>query len=208
VRDLPATLLVATLWAYWFGVGMMIASVRRESRTLGGLVPELRIEQYLWLLWVPLVIAWLVVPYLSLTHARAPWGLPEFARSSPAYAALRWLAAIAGVASLLATSVCWSRMGRNWRMAVNTKKKGQLITDGPFRHVRHPIYALARSLMVCSLIIVPTWPMLVLAGVHFALTQLKARHEESHLIGVHGDAYRRYLERAGRFLPRRASRDS
>ena len=33
---------MATIWAYWFGVGMMIARVRRETRTLAGLVPEQR----------------------------------------------------------------------------------------------------------------------------------------------------------------------
>jgi protein-S-isoprenylcysteine O-methyltransferase Ste14 len=203
MKDLPGTLLVATIWAYWFGVGVMIVRVRRESRTLGGLVPELRVEQFLWLLWVPLVGAWIVVPYLSLTHAHALWSIPAFAHSNSAYMAARALAAAVAVASLLLTSLCWSRMGRNWRMAVSTEKKGELITDGPFRRVRHPIYALSRLLMACSVVVVPTWPMLALAALHFALTQIKARHEESHMLRVHGNAYREYLDRVGRFVPKR-----
>ena len=57
MRDFPGILLVATIWAYWFGVGAMIARVRRETHTLAGLVPEQRQERWLWLLWVPLVAA-------------------------------------------------------------------------------------------------------------------------------------------------------
>ena len=199
MRDLPGILLVATVWAYWFGVGIMIGRARRDTRRLGGLLPEQRAEQYLWLLWLPLVVAWNVVPYLALTHASAPWALPGFARQD-AYALVRWLAVPCALASLFATSRCWARMGRHWRMDVSSQK-GELITDGPFRRVRHPIYALQRLLVLCSVAIVPNWPMLALAVVHFALTQVKARYEERQLTAVHGSGYREYVERTGRFVP-------
>jgi protein-S-isoprenylcysteine O-methyltransferase Ste14 len=57
-------------------------------------------------------------------------------------------------------------------------------------------------LMICSAIVVPTVPMLVVAIVHLVLMQLKARNEENHLLTVHGDVYRRYLARTGRFFPK------
>jgi protein-S-isoprenylcysteine O-methyltransferase Ste14 len=202
LRDFPGIILVATIWAYWFGVGMMIARVRRETRTLAGLIPEQRQERLMWLIWVPFVVAWIVIPYLALVHARAPWAIEVFWRSDPGYASLRWVAALCAVGSLLLTSRCWSRMGGQWRMDVGIARQGELITDGPFRYVRHPIYALSRLLMACSLVVVPTWPMLALALVHFGLTELKARHEELHLSSVHGAAYRDYVARTGRFLPR------
>jgi protein-S-isoprenylcysteine O-methyltransferase Ste14 len=202
MRDFPGIILVATIWAYWFGVAMMIARVRRETQTLAGLVPEERQERLMWLIWVPLVVAWIVIPYLPLEHTRGHWALPLFARSNAAYGTLRWVAALCALLSLLLTSVCWSRMGRHWRMDVSIARKGELITDGPFRYVRHPIYVLSRSLMGCSVVVVPTWPMLALAVVHLGLTELKARHEEQHLSSVHGAAYRDYVARTGRFLPR------
>jgi len=202
MKDLPGIILVATIWAYWFGVGVMVVRVRRQTHTLAGLVPEHRQEQFLWLLWVPLVAAWIVVPYLALAHRTGPWAVPPFARATAGYAVVRWLAAAAGFCALLATSVCWSRMGRNWRMAVSKAKKGELITDGPFRFVRHPIYALSRLLMVCSALVVPNGPMLVLLLVHFVLTQVKARTEEEYLLAIHGDAYRDYRAHTGGFLPR------
>ena len=201
MRDWPGIILVATIWAYWFGVSVMIARVRRETRTLAGLIPEQRHERLMWLFWVPLVVAWLVLPYLVLVHPSGRWSVRLFDPVAPGYAMLRWIAALGAVASLLATSTCWARMGRHWRMDVGARKD-ELITDGPFRHVRHPIYALSRLLMACTFVVMPTWATLVLALVHFCLTQFKAGHEERHLAGAHGAAYRGYAERTGRFLPR------
>jgi protein-S-isoprenylcysteine O-methyltransferase Ste14 len=92
-------------------------------------------------------------------------------------------------------------MGRHWRMDVSLKGEGELITDGPFAHVRHPIYALSMLLMICTLLVVPTAPMLVVAIAHLLLIHFKARHEELHLLRAHGEVYRRYLARTGRFFP-------
>lgn len=201
MRDWPAILLTATIWAYWVGVGVMIGRVHRATHRLGGLVPEQRLEQSMWLIWVPLIATWLTLPYLALVRIHTALAVPLFAREISAYSALRWGAALIGVICLLLTSLCWSKMGTRWRMDVSTGDKEELITDGPFRRVRHPIYALSMLLMACSVIIVPTVPMLVVAALHFVLMQIKAHNEERHLIAVHGELYRRYLTRTGRFVP-------
>jgi protein-S-isoprenylcysteine O-methyltransferase Ste14 len=201
MKDLPGVLLTATIWAYWLGVGLMILRARRATHRLAGLIPEQTLERFMWILWVPLVVLWLVLPYLALVHSHGPWGsVPAFARETP-YATLRWIAAIGAVACLLLTSVCWSRMGRHWRMDVSLKGEEELIIDGPFRYVRHPIYALSMLLMICSALVVTTAPMLVVAIVHLVLMHFKARNEEQHLLRVHGDGYRHYLARTGRFFP-------
>ena len=202
MKDLPGVLLTATIWAYWFGIGLMIVRARRKTHQLAGLVPEQPLEQFMWIFWVPVVAAWIALPYLALARSHGLLAVPGFARADSGYASLRWIASVLAVASLLLTSVCWSRMGVHWRMAVSVKGEEELITDGPFRYVRHPIYSLSMLLMICSAIIVPTVPMLVVAVAHLGLTLFKARNEERHLLTVHGEAYRRYLARTGRFLPR------
>jgi protein-S-isoprenylcysteine O-methyltransferase Ste14 len=202
MRDLPGVILTATVWAYWLGVGMMIIRARRKTHRLAGLVPEQRLERFMWIVWVPLVAAWITLPYLALVRTQTLLAMPVFVHQSAGYVGLRWIAAVCALICLLLTSVCWSRMGTHWRMAVSLKGEEELITDGPFRHVRHPIYALSMLLMICSAIVVPTVPMLVVAIVHLVLMQLKARNEENHLLTVHGDAYRRYLARTGRFFPK------
>ncbi|MGA8034043.1 MAG: isoprenylcysteine carboxylmethyltransferase family protein, partial [Casimicrobiaceae bacterium] len=83
-----------------------------------------------------------------------------------------------------------------------------LITDGPFRRIRHPIYAFSILIMIASAVVLPTPSMIALAALHLSLMNIKARNEEAHLARMHGDAYLRYLDRTGRFLPRLTGRGS
>ncbi len=202
MRDIPGTLLAATIWTYWIGVGVMIARVNRRSRRLGGLVPEQRLERYLWLLIVPVVAAWIVLPYLALVRRSVWLHTPAFALTQPEYSILRWVAAACAVLCLILTAWCWARMDLNWSMAVSDQHRGELIADGLFARVRHPIYALSVMLMICSAIVVATPLMVAVAMLHIVLMDVKARNEERHMLRVHGDAYARYLRRTGRFVPR------
>ncbi|MBK9114373.1 MAG: isoprenylcysteine carboxylmethyltransferase family protein [Betaproteobacteria bacterium] len=199
--DVPGWVVTATIWTYWIGVGAMIVRVRRHTRRVVGVVPEQRLERTMWLIWVPLVAAWAALPWLALHRAGSPWGLPEFALGG-SYAAARWAAAAVAVACLAATIRCWARMGKDWRMAVTREENQALITDGMFSRVRHPIYALSILLMMATMVIVPTVPMLVVGAIHIGLMIVKAGNEERHMLTCHGDAYARYLARTGRFLPR------
>jgi protein-S-isoprenylcysteine O-methyltransferase Ste14 len=56
--------------------------------------------------------------------------------------------------------------------------------------------------MLATMVAVPTWPMIIVGVIHLLLLQWEARREEQHLINVHGDIYRDYYKRVGRFLPR------
>jgi len=207
MTDAPLVILIATVWAYWIGVGVMILRVRRHNQKLVGLVPEQRVERFMWLVWVPLVVAWMFLPYAAVTRSDPLLTLPDFARGNGVYAALRWAAAAVAVLSFAATVKCWLRMGKDWRMDIG-ERKTDLITDGLFAQIRHPIYAFSMLLMVCSALILPTLPMIAIAVTHLALMNLKARNEEEHLARVHGESYRRYVARTGRFLPRLSSRES
>jgi protein-S-isoprenylcysteine O-methyltransferase Ste14 len=203
--DIPALVLTATIWVYWFAVGAMVVRARRKTRQLAGLVPEQALERRIWVVLVPLIVLWIVLPWLALTRTQALLAPPEFVLRVPPYAALRWVAAVCAVMCLALTAKCWARMGSDWRMAVSETQKSALITDGLFARVRHPIYALQILLMLCSAIIVATVPMLVVAVVHFCLMYLKARNEERHMLKVHGASYEAYLQRTGRFFPRLAA---
>jgi protein-S-isoprenylcysteine O-methyltransferase Ste14 len=205
MQDMPLAVLTATLSSYWIGVGVMVVRVRRALRRSPGADAQQRFERFnlQWIVWVALVAAWIGIPWATLLQSGKGPALPAFVASEPAYRALRWIAAIVAVASLAATIRCWKRMGSNWRMDVGVATRAPLITDGFFAHLRHPIYAFSILLMLCSVAIVPTPPMLAVAAVHIAMMNAKARSEERHLLAIHGDAYARYLRASGRFLPRR-----
>ena len=207
MRDLPATVLTATIWTYWFCVGVMIVRIRRKTRRLSGVVPKQPLEQFMWVIWVPLVLAWMALPYVAATSARAPWALPDFARE-PGYLTLRWSAAIVALACLALSIECWIRMGKSWRMAVAPDQKTDLVTTGLYGYIRHPIYALSILLMLCSALIVPTVPMAIVAAVHVLLMLVKARNEEHFLRATMGETYEGYCRQTGRFVPRFGARGS
>lgn len=200
MRDIPLLILALAVSGYWVGVARMVIRVQRRTRHGVGLVPEQARERLMWLVWVPLVVAWIGLPWIALNRTETPWAAP--ATIGPAYGALRWCAAAVGLACLALTWRCYARMGEHWRMDVAVDAKSVLITDGPFLRIRHPIYAYQALLMVCSAMILPTLPMIALAVIHLALVNAKARNEERHLLAAHGDAYARYVARTGRFVPR------
>ncbi|MFO1312692.1 MAG: isoprenylcysteine carboxylmethyltransferase family protein [Burkholderiales bacterium] len=199
--DIAGTITAATVVAYWLGIGTMIVRVRRHTRTAVGVIPEQRLERVMWILWVPLAAAWITLPILALSREGAPFGLPAFARTD-GYGGFRLAAALAGAAALGATIKCWSRMGKDWRMAVTAEPDQPLITDGLFGRIRHPIYAFSILLVLSSIAVVPTAPMVACGAALITLWVVKAVNEERHMLRQHGDTYAAYLARTGRFLPR------
>ena len=154
----------------------------------------------MWLVWVPLVAAWIALPWIAQNRVDAPWSPPP--DPGALFAVGRWAAALVAIGCLALTWRCYGRMGEHWRMDVAVDTKAELITDGPFLRIRHPIYAYQALLMVCSAVILPTIPMIALALIHLTLVNVKAANEERHLLATHGDTYAAYVARTGRFLPR------
>ena len=200
MRDLPLLILALVVSAYWLGVARMVVRVRRRTRHDVGLVPQQRKERLMWLVWVPLVVAWIALPWIAQSRVDAPWA--PAAAPGALFGAVRSAAALVAIACLLLTWRCYGRMGEHWRMDVAEDAQAELITDGPFRRLRHPIYAYQALLMLCSAVVLPTIPMIALAVIHVALVNAKAHNEERHLLATHGEAYARYVARTGRFLPR------
>lgn len=202
----PVLILTLTVWAYWIGVGAMALYVRRANRAPAGIVPEVRSERRMWIIWVPLIIAWNILPEVARKGYPLLLALPAGAMAHPLFSRLRWVAATCAVACLLGTAVCWVHMGRSWRLGVLPSQDTALVVTGVYAHVRHPIYTLGILLALSSAAVVPTLPMMLVAVLHVCLILLKVRQEEGFLLAVHGAAYAAYCRRTGQFLPRRAGR--
>ena len=200
--DLPSAILSVTLTAYWSGVGVMAIVNRRRHGRSAGFWPRKRIERLIWPMWVPVVALWIVLPWLALCRGHVWLGLAAPGRIPVGLTALRLLASLLGFGCFAATALCWVRLGRNWSMAVVPREKTELVRSGPYALVRHPIYALSIALMLCSVVVVPTLPMLVLVLLHLPFMRIKARSEERFLRTLHGQPYTDYCRRTGRFFPR------
>lgn len=80
----------------------------------------------------------------------------------------------------------------------------QLVSDGPYRYVRHPIYTALIAIAVGTTLVFRSYLLLGVAAVYIVAHLLWAAAEEKLLGSPEGlgDDYRTYASRTGRFLPR------
>ena len=122
---------------------------------------------------------------------------------------LRWTGV--GVIATACGLLVWTFrcLGKNLTDTVVTRQKHSLVIHGPYRWVRHPFYDSAALLMVAVSLIAANWFLLLTGGLAFVLLVVRTRTEEEKLLARFGEAYRAYMKRTGRFLPRvRANRHS
>jgi protein-S-isoprenylcysteine O-methyltransferase Ste14 len=93
-------------------------------------------------------------------------------------------------------------LGKNITPTVATRAKHELVTSGPYKYIRHPLYAFGSVFFFGFLLLAGNW-LLTIAGL-VALSALAARTplEEKMLIEKFGDQYRDYMKRTGRYIPR------
>jgi protein-S-isoprenylcysteine O-methyltransferase Ste14 len=93
-------------------------------------------------------------------------------------------------------------MGRSWRIGVDEQERTELVTGGPFRLVRNPIFTGMTFLSIGLALLVPSLVSLTAVAVLLASLELQTRVvEEPYLQRVHGDVYRDYARRVGRLAP-------
>ena len=106
------------------------------------------------------------------------------------------------VGGYVATLWCYRIMGNAWRIGINRQEKNQLVTQGPYRWIRHPIYAFQAVMLAGGICLLPTICSVAILLIHLVCVLAKSRDEETYLLTVHGDTYRDYQSRTGRLLPR------
>ncbi|MEV0453874.1 methyltransferase family protein [Catellatospora methionotrophica] len=127
-------------------------------------------------------------------------GLPPVAVLDHTWLRLAGLALAATAAA--ATFAAQVAMGASWRIGVDETERTALITGGPFRLVRNPIFTAAIGVLTGIAMAVPNWIAIVgLAAAVFGVQVQVRRIEEPYLLRTHGDAYRSYAARVGRFVP-------
>ncbi len=115
---------------------------------------------------------------------------------------LRWTGGVLMVICLPLVYWLFSSLGKNITGTVAIRKEHTLVTHGPYRWVRHPLYSVAFLLFTGFSFLAANWfiPLTVL-GTMFILTQ-RTPIEEAKLIERFGDEYRQYMLETGRYFPR------
>lgn len=115
---------------------------------------------------------------------------------------LRWLGAVLMVFCLPLIYWVFSSLDKNVTPTVVTREDHNLVTHGPYRWVRHPLYTVGFLLFTGLSLMAANWfifTTLILGS--FVLIERTSKEEEL-LTERFGDEYRDYADHTGRFLPR------
>lgn len=142
------------------------------------------------------LVLWLSPLVYLINPAWMAWskiGLPEW---------VRWLGVVIGVLCVLGIYWLFSSIGSGITPTSATRKEHKLVTSGPYRWVRHPLYTVGSSLFIAFGMMADNWFIAALGLLAFIAMAIRTPKEEANLIAKFGDEYREYMKHTGRFLPK------
>jgi protein-S-isoprenylcysteine O-methyltransferase Ste14 len=145
------------------------------------------------------LILWLSPLVYLMNPAWMAWskvGLPEW---------VRWLGVVLGILCALGIYWLFSSIGSGITPTSATRTEHKLVTNGPYRWVRHPLYTVGTSLFISFGMMADNWFIAALGLLTFIIMSIRTPKEEANLIEKFGDDYREYMKRTGRFFPRLGS---
>lgn len=127
-------------------------------------------------------------------------GLSYYQLPLPSWA--RWAGAALMLLCVPMSQWIYHTLGVHFSKKLELRSDHELVTEGPYRYVRHPMYT---TLFVCALatcLVTASALTLASALVVAVLMLVRIRKEEAMLIGRFGDHYRAYMRATGALLPR------
>jgi protein-S-isoprenylcysteine O-methyltransferase Ste14 len=191
-----ALVLYGAYLALTFGIRVAIQVLRTGSTGVRGIPSDAGpIERLAGGLFGLAMLAGFAAPVLTLAGVLEPVPALDGTAGNAVGVALT-------VSGILLTFGAQLAMGDAWRIGVDPAERTRLVTEGPFRLVRNPVYSALIPTVLGLMLMVPN--VVALAGFAAILVSLEMQVrlvEEPYLLQVHGDAYARYAAKVGRFLP-------
>jgi len=137
-----------------------------------------------------------IVVYL-INPARMSWS------TIPLPLWMRWLGFPVGLCAVFLLYWVLKSLGQNFSTSLTIKEEQTLITHGPYRRVRHPMYTAFILLWLAFLLLSANW-FIGFAGIMAFVwtTVIRTPKEEQMMADRFGKEYLAYKERTGRYLPR------
>lgn len=146
-----------------------------------------------------LLVNFLTMVIMPLFVVFSPW-LDGFDMNAPAWA--RWASAVGLTAAAYFFYVVHRTLGVNWSPLLEIKKEHTLITDGPYKYIRHPMYTYIWILVLLQGVLLSNW-LLEGAGVFFWAVSyfIRLPREESMMLAEFGESYEEFRQRTGAVVP-------
>jgi len=128
-------------------------------------------------------------------------GIPRFGAYSfqPPFA---WLGLFFAIAALGVFHLTHRALGRNWSITLDVRENHELVTEGIYRRVRHPMYSAFWLWAIAQALLLPNWIAGFAGLVGFGILFFgRVAREERMMLETFGDRYRAYMARTGRVLP-------
>lgn len=116
---------------------------------------------------------------------------------------VRWLGAGLFFAGDLLFVWSHRELGRNWSPVLEIRKEHTLVTNGPYKFIRHPMYAaifiigIGISFLSSNWIVALSYMLPVIC-----MYLIRIADEEKMMIDQFGDEYREHMTRTGRLIPK------
>jgi protein-S-isoprenylcysteine O-methyltransferase Ste14 len=146
------------------------------------------------------VILFFYMLAVVILYAINPAWLSSFVAPFPTWS--RWIGVGLGVVSLPWLIWVHQTLGKQWSTNLQLREKHTLITGGPYRWIRHPMYSALFSFFVGLTFVSASWLVVLLVMVSVFVLYARTGKEDSLMIEQFGDEYRAYMQCTGRFLPR------
>lgn len=93
-------------------------------------------------------------------------------------------------------------LDKQWRFEAALSEDHKLITTGPYRWLRNPIYASMLGMLLATGFAKTWWPLLVAGVIFFVIgTEIRVRAEERLLEERFGEAFAQYKTQTPAYLP-------
>jgi protein-S-isoprenylcysteine O-methyltransferase Ste14 len=142
------------------------------------------------------LLVWLSVLAFITYPPAITWstvGLPEWAR---------WLGVAGAVTSAIMLVWMFTSLDVNITDSVSTRQEHRLVTEGPYRWIRHPLYTFGALLFLSISLVIGSWFIPLIGIPTYAFLVNRTGIEEKMLHERFGEQYQHYTEQTGRFFPR------
>jgi protein-S-isoprenylcysteine O-methyltransferase Ste14 len=185
----------------WLAVFVAMCAIRtpHSLRNRANVVVEARKDATEIALLAAMFVTMMVLPLLHLAtgvFAVADYALPDGAT---------WIGALAQIPFLWLFWRSHADLGRNWSPGLEVRDAHELVTNGVYGRIRHPMYAAIWISALAQPLLIHNWIAGFLVIPAFAaMWFLRVPNEEAMMRARFGDAWDAYCARAGRLFPRRA----